>query len=51
MRTARRQPDQTELEGLRASAALWGQDASRKNSAICLDPPPGEPIALRDKLA
>jgi hypothetical protein len=33
MKAARRQPDQTELEDLRASAALWGQGVSRTYSA------------------
>jgi hypothetical protein len=33
---ARRQPDQTELEDLRASAALWGQGVGRMYSAFGL---------------
>jgi hypothetical protein len=34
MTAARLRPDQTELEDLRASAALWGQGVSRTYSAI-----------------
>jgi len=35
-KAARRQPDQTELEDLRASAALWGLGVSRTYSLCVL---------------
>jgi hypothetical protein len=52
--SARRPGDGTDQDNLRAITRAAEADASRAESAICLDPPPAgrpSPITLRDKLA